>query len=155
MLVGERDLMVNAPTPVTSIETIPPAEPPLPASPSVHRNQREAQPEAAAPGNGASRRARYGLSLRFERRADDSELARLVENTIWVNEAHPAFARAESSRALAYHIALSTALALAPLAAAPTEEHRFVTQFLAEWGAVHRVRRRPHRRTRRRANRHG
>jgi hypothetical protein len=48
-----------------------------------------------------------------------------------VNEAHPAYQRAISSRSLAYHLAVTVALALAPLAVAPDEEHVFVTRFLA------------------------
>ena len=139
-LVGERTVDGGETPP--PVDATPPIEPPSPINPVPRASEPETGGiDAAAPGNGATRRARYGLSLRFERRAEDQELARLLENTIWINEAHPAYARAESSRALAYHIALSTALALAPLAVAPTEEHRFVTQFLAEWGAVHRDRR--------------
>ena len=90
---------------------------------------------AAVPGEGAPKRgSRYGLSLQFEPRPDDDELARLVDNTVWVNDAHPAFRRAQQSRSLGYHMALAVALALAPLAAPPAEEHLFVTRFLAEWG---------------------
>jgi hypothetical protein len=81
-------------------------------------------------------RARYGLSLQFESRPDDAELGRLVDSTIWVNRAHPAFTRASVSRALGYHLAMTVALTLAPLAVVPAEEHGFVTRFLAEWGHV-------------------
>ncbi len=77
---------------------------------------------------------RYGLSIQFEERANDQELGRLVESTIWVNTAHPAFRRASASRSEGYHVALSVALAVAPLAAQPTDEHTFVTAFLASWG---------------------
>jgi hypothetical protein len=79
-------------------------------------------------------RARYGLSLQFESRPDDAELGRLVDSTIWVNRSHPAFTRASGSRALGYHLAMTVALTLAPLAVVPAEEHGFVTRFLAEWG---------------------
>jgi hypothetical protein len=98
------------------------------------------QPESARlPGTGGKfRRATYGLSIQFESRADDDELGRLVENTVWVNDAHPAYRRAVSSRSLGYHLALTVALALAPLAVASSEEHFFVTRFLAEWGNAHR-----------------
>ena len=94
---------------------------------------------ARLPGaGGKSRRATYGLSIQFESRAEDDELGRLVENTVWVNDAHPAFRRAVSSRSLGYHLALTVALALAPLAVASREEHFFVTRFLTEWGNAHR-----------------
>jgi hypothetical protein len=57
-----------------------------------------------------------------------------VESTIWINDAHPAYRRAAASRAEGYHLALTTALALAPLAVEPAGEHGFVTAFLAAWG---------------------
>jgi hypothetical protein len=85
---------------------------------------------------GRRRPARYGLLVQFESRPDDTELGRLVDSTIWINDAHPAYARAASSRSSGYHLALTVALALAPLAVDPGEEHGFVTQFLAHWGGA-------------------
>jgi len=93
--------------------------------------------EATVPSSGGPHRpARYGLSIQFEPRADDIELARLVETTVWINEAHPAYRRAVASRSEGYHIALATALALAPLAVEPAKEHTFLTTFLAAWGSA-------------------
>lgn len=126
------------------VEPVPPSQP-IEARP---RQDVAAAEPAAAPGGGTVRRAHYGLSLKFERRPDDQELGRLVENTIWVNEAHPAYERAQSSRSMGYHIALTVALALAPLAVASSEEHLFVTRFLSEWGAVATARRHDNRRSR-------
>ena len=80
------------------------------------------------------RPARYGLSIQFEERPDDVELARLIESTVWVNEAHPAYRRAAASRSEGYHVAVAVAMALAPLAVDPAKEHGFVTAFLARWG---------------------
>jgi hypothetical protein len=110
--------------------------PEAPSRPTDPEDSLSRHPESARlPGaGGKSRRATYGLSIQFESRADDDELGRLVENTVWVNDAHPAFRRAVSSRSLGYHLALTVALALAPLAVASREEHFFVTRFLAEWG---------------------
>jgi Histidine kinase-, DNA gyrase B-, and HSP90-like ATPase len=88
----------------------------------------------------------YGLGIQFDHRPDDPELGRLVESTIWINEAHPAYRRAVASRAEGYHIALAAAMALAPLAAEPAREHAFVTAFLASWGTA--IDRRPHARRR-------
>jgi hypothetical protein len=95
--------------------------------------------EAAALSAGGTRRlARYGLSVQFEPRPDDPERARLVETTVWINEAHPAY-RAHWRRGLRVtHIALGTAMALAPLAVEPAKEHAFLTTFLATWGALER-----------------
>jgi hypothetical protein len=76
------------------------------------------------------------------------ELARLVDSTIWINDAHPAYLRAAASRSLGYHTALAVALSLAPLAVEAREEHAFITQFLAHWGGAQGT----HRVTRRRAN---
>lgn len=97
--------------------------------------------EAASAGaaetvRGRRRPARYGLLVQFESRPGDSELGRLVDSTIWINEAHPAYQRAAASRSIGYHTALAVALALAPLAVEPRDEHAFVTRFLAQWGGA-------------------
>ena len=72
--------------------------------------------------------------MQFESRPGDPELGRLVDSTLWINDAHPAYARAAASRSTGYHLALSVALALAPLAIGAEGEHAFITQFLAHWG---------------------
>jgi len=114
-----------------------PNEKPVAPAPSVTEPGAPPSPEMAVPSTGAVRRpARYGLSIQFESRSDDSELARLVETTVWINEAHPAYRRAMASRSEGYHIALATAMALAPLAVEPAKEHAFLTTFLAAWGAA-------------------
>jgi hypothetical protein len=77
---------------------------------------------------------RYGLGIQFEHRPDDPELGRLVESTVRINEAHPAYRRAMASRSGGYHISLAVGLALASLATEPAQEHAFLTKFLAHWG---------------------
>jgi len=68
-------------------------------SPSVAESAVPPASEAVVPSTGGARRpARYGLSIQFEAKPDDAELARLVETTIWINEAHPAYRRAAASR---------------------------------------------------------
>jgi hypothetical protein len=84
--------------------------------------------------------------VQFEERPGDAELGRLVDSTIWINDAHPAYARALASRSLGYHTALAVALALAPLAVEPHQEHSFITQFLAQWGSAQAPKRAPRRR---------
>jgi len=94
---------------------------------------------SASAGNtamGRRRPARYGLLVQFESRPADLELGRLVDSTIWINDAHPAYTRAVASRSLGYHTALAVALALAPLAVETRDEHTFITQFLAHWGGA-------------------
>lgn len=83
---------------------------------------------------GRRRPTRLGLSIQFESRDGDLELGRLVETTVWVNVAHPAYQRAAASRAEPYHLALAVAMALARVAVEPTQEHDFVATFLARWG---------------------
>jgi hypothetical protein len=82
----------------------------------------------------ARRPIKLGLAVQFEERHGDPELGRLVESTVVVNRAHPAYQRAAASRSEGYHIALSVALALAPLAVEAAGEHAFVTAFLSRWG---------------------
>ncbi len=87
------------------------------------------------PGTGGARRpAHYGLDIQFEDRPNDEEIAHLLESTVWINRAHPAYRRAVASRSVGYHIALAVAMALAPLAVEPANEHGFVTAFLSRWG---------------------
>jgi hypothetical protein len=120
-----------------------PAEPPADgapappqAAPATPPQPRDAGSGAVLPGaRGPRRPAHSALAVRFEHRPGDPGLGRLVESTVWVNEAHPAFQRAAGTRAEAYHVALATALALAPLAVDPARATSFVTAFLARWGA--------------------
>jgi hypothetical protein len=87
------------------------------------------------PGKPAGRRpAHYGLDIQFEDRADDTSLGRLVESTVWVNRAHPAYCRALASRSIGYHIALAVAMSLAPLAVEPAKQSEFLLSFLTRWG---------------------
>ena len=97
-----------------------------------------------APGAGGVRRpARYGLGVDFEERPEANELGRLIESTVLVNTAHPAYLRAVASRSEGYHAALTVAMALADVAVEPADRQGFVTTFLARWGeAIGRDRRR-------------
>jgi hypothetical protein len=93
------------------------------------------QADIPLPGNnGARRPAHYGLDIQFEDRPNGADLGRLVESTVWVNRAHPAYRRALASRAIGYHIALTVALALAPLAVEPSQQSEFLLTFLTRWG---------------------
>jgi Histidine kinase-, DNA gyrase B-, and HSP90-like ATPase len=89
------------------------------------------------PGRGGGRRlATLSLQIRFETLDDELALSRLIESTVWVNDAHPAYRRARAARSEAYHIALAVAVALAPLAVEPGEAQQFISAFLASWGAA-------------------
>jgi hypothetical protein len=93
--------------------------------------------EVSLPGRKRTRKpATLSLHIRVETLEDELVLGRLVESTVWVNDAHPAYARAVASRAEAYHVALTVASALAPLAVEPEGAHRFISAFLARWGTA-------------------
>jgi hypothetical protein len=117
----------------------PDPEPPAPSAPVA-----EATLPATAAGTGAPRRAtRYGLAIDFEDRPESHDLGRLVESTVLVNTAHPAFQRAVASRSEGYHAALTVGMALAAVAVEPAGTQAFLTTFLARWGeALSRDRRR-------------
>ena len=91
--------------------------------------------DASLPGGKTRKKpATYGLAIRFESRPDHPALGRLLESTVWVNEAHPAYERAHASRSEGYHVALTVALTLAPLAVEPARVQEFVSMFLGCWG---------------------
>lgn len=126
--------------PAPQAEKPPAPEPPTGQPAAEGHPEPESRPEpfpggTVLPGTrGKPRPARYGLCIRFEQDPADSELGRLIESTVIVNEAHPAYRRAVASRSEGYHIALTVAMTLAPLAVEQKNEHDFVTAFLARWG---------------------
>ena len=71
-----------------------------------------------------------GLSIRFSHRPDDTELGRLEDSTVSVNEAHPAFRRAAALRAEDYRVALTIALTPTPLTEEPAAARRCLTAFV-------------------------
>jgi hypothetical protein len=82
-----------------------------------------------------NRRGHLQVRIRFEDSPDSSELARLAEAVVWVNQSHPAHGRAVATHSMGYHVALACALALAPLVA-PEGQRDFISAFLASWGEV-------------------
>jgi hypothetical protein len=114
---------------------------PPPAEEEAVNGTAQPEPEtpagvAVVPGQrGRSRRpGHYGLHIRFESHPDDPDLGRLVESTVVLNDAHPAYRRAIASRSEGYHIALAVAIALAQLAVPPADAQEFITVFLTRWG---------------------
>ena len=75
-----------------------------------------------------------GLDIELEDRSENSELARVVDSTVWVNRSHPAYQRALASRSIGYHYAVAVAMAIAPLAVDSATENKLVTAFLSLWG---------------------
>jgi hypothetical protein len=72
--------------------------------------------------------------IHYESRPEDPGLARLVDTVVWVNDAHPAYARAVASRSEGYHLALCVAMALGPLVTEPGSYPGFITEFMRRWG---------------------
>lgn len=124
---GEEELVVHVPTENRGEG--------IPAEPREPEEEASGVSDLLLPDRGSARRpARFGLGIQFEDREDDQEIGRLVESTVWVNRAHPAYQRAVATRSVGYHIALAVGLALAPLAVEPAKEHGFLTAFLSCWG---------------------
>jgi len=137
--------LASAASPTEALAAPQPPSPPPGQTPADQPTADSARPGDAAAVPPRTRAQRYGLSLQFEERPGDPELGRLIENTVWINTAHPAYVRAESTRSTGYHVAVAVALALAPLATGGADVQQFLTVFLAQWGeAVRgRVTRRP------------
>lgn len=156
---GQRALPVGRPGPVAEevqadlwqaaktgdapdAETLPSDTPPPSREPSavdpVPNQPREPLPQdVALPASGRrgpKRPMRYGLSIQFETRPGDSAPGRLLESTVWINQAHPAYQRATASRSEGYHLAVTVALVLAPLAVESAQTHSFISAFLLHWG---------------------
>ncbi|MCI0568201.1 MAG: ATP-binding protein [Acidobacteria bacterium] len=128
---------------------ITPPTPPAPEAEAAPESEPEKIPEGLLQTANRRRKhpAHYALGIELESLPDDPQVGRLVESTVRINTAHPAYRRAETSRSLGYHLALSVAMALAPLAVEPEKSHGFITSFLTHWGeAVDRPSRRPLRR---------
>jgi hypothetical protein len=133
LAIAEAEMAGEPAPPASTVESETPAE-------SAAAPRADDRPAAAstlpAPAGGPRRPAHYGLSIQFEAREDDPELGRLVESTVWVNSAHPAYRRAAASRSEGYHLALSVAMALAALAVESAHERTFVQAFLGRWGSA-------------------
>ncbi len=85
---------------------------------------------------GARRPTRYGLAIDFEERPESPEMGWLVESSVVINTAHPAYRRAVASRSEGYHAALTVGMALAAVAVEPSGAQAFLTAFLAHWGGA-------------------
>ena len=119
------DAIAETRTPDSAVATLAPPE--ISGRPGPHGVPDPTVPATRKPG-------RYGLTIEYEDRPGSLELGRLVESAVVVNSTHPAYSRAVQSSSVGYHLALTVALALAPLAVAAAGEHAFVTAFLSKWG---------------------
>ena len=89
--------------------------------------------EAARPQEG--KRVGPGLMIGFEDAAERAELGWLLENTVWINRAHPAYQKAVAGGHEQYHIVLSVAWVLLGHLDDQHSAQRFIGEFLFGWGA--------------------
>lgn len=129
--LGADETTSDAPLSTPPLPPSPNGEPPAPPGESERVPPRSIDLPAS---RGPKRPARLGLTIQYEYRPNDASLGRLVESTVWINDAHPAYRRAVASRAEGYHLALTVAMTLSTVAVEPVQQHAFVTAFLARWG---------------------
>lgn len=81
------------------------------------------------------RRRRPGLMIGFEEDPNRDDLGWLMENTIWINKAHPAYQRAIDSSAEDYHIVISVSWVLSNYLEGEKSPQVFINRFLSSWGS--------------------
>ena len=74
-----------------------------------------------------------GLKIGFEENSARPDLARMVQNTIWVNTFHPAYRKSKKEGLEEYHILLCVAWALSGFIEEDRSPQDFISQFLASW----------------------
>jgi hypothetical protein len=83
----------------------------------------------------AGKRVAPGLMLGFDDAPRRSEMGWLVENTIWINRAHPAYQKAVGAGHENYHVVLSVVWVLLGHLEDRHSAQEFISQFLRGWGA--------------------
>lgn len=73
------------------------------------------------------------LAIGFEENPSKTNLARMIENTIWINTNHPAYQKAKEENLEPYHIFLSLAWALSYFIEENHSPQEFISQFLISW----------------------
>lgn len=86
-------------------------------------------------GNRTKRERSLGLQIAFEpfEKAERNHLAKLVEEKVIVNTAHPSWTRAQALAQEPYHVLLAVALTLAQEMQPPDGVPAFVSEFLKAW----------------------
>ncbi len=73
------------------------------------------------------------LAIGFEENTSKTSLARMIENTIWINTNHPAYQKAKQENLEPYHIFLSIAWTLSYFIEENHSPQEFISQFLISW----------------------
>ena len=74
------------------------------------------------------------LTIAFTDAPGRSEMGWLVESTLWVNRAHPAYRRAARRGWEAYHVIVTVAAVLAGHVEPGRPPQEFMSRFLSLWG---------------------
>lgn len=75
-----------------------------------------------------------GVEIQFEDNLALGSLGRMIENTLVINTAHPAFAKAKGEGLEEYHIVLSAAWILSNFVDEDKAPREFINSFLSAWG---------------------
>jgi hypothetical protein len=75
-----------------------------------------------------------GLRIGFDDARERNDLGWLLENTIWINRAHPAYRKAASTGNESYHVVLGVVWVLLGHLDDRHSAQEFIGQFLSGWG---------------------
>lgn len=98
--------------------------------PHIEPSQKPSEPGKEHKG----RRKSPGVTIRFEENGEDENLGRMVESTIWINTAHPAYRKASEEGYEGYHIVAAVALVLSVFVESGKSPQDFINRFLSAWG---------------------
>lgn len=104
--------------------------PPMPVEAVLEPNEEGAP---ARPQEG--KRVGPGLMIGYEDAPERGELGWLLENTIWINRAHPAYQKAVAGGHEHYHVVLTVAWVLLGHLDDRHSAQQFIGEFLFGWGA--------------------
>lgn len=99
----------------------------------------EEKPEGTASEKKEDKKKTPGLTIGFEENSGQPDLARIVQNTIWVNVLHPAYQKSKKERLEEYHILLCVAWALSNFIEEDRSPQDFISQFLASWARERKI----------------
>ena len=139
-LVGVRrktagESAIISPEEVPSVGLIHGTEKIIEATRALFQEEEKGGKESAAADVSADKEKKApGLKIGFEENSAQPDLARMVQNTIWVNTFHPAYRKLKKDGLEEYHILLCVAWSLSGFIERPRSPEDFISQFLASWG---------------------